>query len=564
MTSVAYDAGRRAWGTVPRVRAWLETVRPIALLGPAIVVQWLVTLGLALDVTHNGWLYYQGGDQLWYYGSGWLLGHGTLPRGLVGPGLPFIDIPFAWLGGPTLVPALPAIVLFQVLVLTPVALLCIYGIADRLGGRVFAYWATLCWIVVPLIGIKYTDLGFHQVYTEATLPQAYGLTAMADFPSMVATLVAVYFTFRVLDRTDAVDALTAGLAAGMAIAIKPSNSVFLLGPILALAWRRRFVGAAYMAAGLAPAILVLALWKYRSLGNLPLFSSAESRRLALGAGGAVVAFNPLHHYLQFDWAQLHNNLLGIKEHFWSMRVIEWLCFAGLIGLAKRTFTGALVVGGWFFAFVVTKGAYSQAGVLGGSLFRIMMPAFPAFLILLASLVYLLPRGKKGKWPSPPAPRTAFGGRTRLGLLGAGFVVFALSPLVAIAVATPLHGPNPRAYEVDVLLRTVDPGLRLSATRVGNGVLLRWNNPQPSAAKVFYRIWRGGAPNGGAVCVPVPNASDNCTLTMSDLGAQRGRGLVDRPGKGNWTYRLALQANWLHDPIAGDVFSIGPPVTVRVP
>ena len=101
MTTIAYDAGRRAWATIPRVRAWLENVQPARLLVPAIVVQWLVTLGLGLIVRHNGWLYYQGGDQLWYYGSGWLLAHGTIGTALVSPGLPFLDIPWALIGGPT-------------------------------------------------------------------------------------------------------------------------------------------------------------------------------------------------------------------------------------------------------------------------------------------------------------------------------------------------------------------------------------------------------------------------------------------------------------------------------
>jgi hypothetical protein len=562
MTTVAYDAGRRAWGALPRVRAWLESVRPVALLAPAIVAQWFVTLGLALDVRHNGWLYYQGGDQLWYYGGGWLLGHGILPRTLVGPLLSAFDIPFAWIGGPTLVPALPAIVLFNVLVLAPIAMLCIFGIAERIGGRVFAYWATVCWIVVPLIGIKYTDLGYHQVYTEVTLPQSYGLTAMADFPSMVATLVSVYFTFRILERTDIVDGLTAGLAAGVAFGIKPANAVFLLGPVLALAYRRRWRGGGYVATGLLPAVLVIALWKYRGLGQLPLFSSEAERRLALGVGAHVVAFNP-HKYVQFNWLQLETNLLGIKEHFWSMRVVEWMVLAGLVGILRRSLTAFLLVGGWFAAFIVTKATYLQAGIPGGSLFRIMMPAFPAFVLGLASLVYLWPRGRR-QWAKTPPVRSTLRPRTRFAVLGAAAAVLMLFPFVVIAAAQPLHGPNPRAYEVDVLIRTVDPSLQLTADVVGGRVLLRWKTSEPSAAKVSYHIWRSGRANGGAECTPVPGGSDNCTLTMRDLGAPPGRDWVDRPGRGTWTYRLGLSASWLGTPDTGDVYSVGPPVRVRVP
>ena len=33
---------------------------------------------------HNGWLYYQGGDQLWYYTTAWLLGDGDLPFTTIG------------------------------------------------------------------------------------------------------------------------------------------------------------------------------------------------------------------------------------------------------------------------------------------------------------------------------------------------------------------------------------------------------------------------------------------------------------------------------------------------
>src|SRR5712691_1766703 len=172
MTTYAVEAGRRAWETLPRLRLWLEEVRPARLLVPAIVVQWLTTLALALTVRHNGWLYYQGGDQLWYYVSGWLLAHGQIP----------------------------------------VALLCIYGIAKRIGGKLFAYWAVALWLMVPFIGIKFTDYLYHQRYTELTLPQGFGLTAMADFPSMVAVLVCVYFALRVIERPDTVDALAAGLA----------------------------------------------------------------------------------------------------------------------------------------------------------------------------------------------------------------------------------------------------------------------------------------------------------------------------------------------------------------
>jgi hypothetical protein len=564
VTTYAVDAGRRAWETLPRVRAWLESVRPATLLVPAIAVQWITTLALALTVRHNGWLFYQGGDQLWYYHGGWLLAHGQIPVAFVGVGWSAFLAPVAALGGPTLVPALPAIVLFDVLVLGPIALLCIYGIAKRIGGQVFAYWAVLLWLAVPFIGIKFTDYLYHQRYTELTLPQGFGLTGMADFPSMVAVLVCVYFALRVLEQPDAVESIAAGLAAGVAIAIKPSNSVFVAGLILGVLYRRRFVGAAYLLVGLAPAIATLALWKYRGLGYLPLFHAQGESKLALDAHQNLVAFNPLHKYIHFDWHKLNLNLLGIKEHFWSLRVVEWLVIAGLIGLSRRSLTAFLVVGGWFTAFVLTKATYPNASTDDASVFRIMMPAYPAFILLLASLVFLFPGRWRARFENARPSRSRIRPRRRLALLGASAAVFALYPLTLVAAASPLQGPQPRAYEAFGLLRSVDPGLRLTAAVVDHRVHLNWNDSQPAGTRVFYRIWRTKAANGGASCTPVPHAAANCQLAMDDLGAHYGGSWVDKPGRGTWVYRLGLAANWLNSPLYGDVYSFGPPVAVRMP
>jgi hypothetical protein len=566
VTTYAVEAGRRAWETLPRVRAWLENARPATLLVPAIAIQWSTTLALALTVRHNGWLYYQGGDQLWHWVSAWLLAHGQLPPTRIGHMWPAILAPLTSFGGPTLVPGLPGIVLLDVLVLGPIALLCIYGIAKQIGGKLFGYWATLLWLVVPFIGIKYTDHFYHQRYTELTLPQAFGLSAMSDFPSMVAVLVCVYFAFRIMKRPDTVDALACGLAGGTAFAIKPSNSIFLAGVILGLAYRRRLKGAAYVLAGLTPALVTLALWKYRGLGNLPLLQSQEAVRLAAGTHSQLVAFNPLHKYVHFDWHHLDLQIQAIKEHFWSARVIEWLVIAGLVGLARRSIGAALVVGGWFAAFVITKGTYQYASIDDASIFRIMMPSYPAFVLMLASLVFLFPR----RWrepaepvapPPPPAPGTA---RRRGMLLGGAAALFALYPFALVAAASPMHGPNPRAYISVGLLRSIDPALRLSATMDGRRVHLGWRNSQPPGTGVFYRIWRSKAPDGGATCTPIVNAADDCELTMQDLGARRSGRFVDAPGHGRWTYRLGLAANWLNDPFYGDVYSLGPPIVVRVP
>ena len=81
---------------LPRQLPW----EPWSLLVPLVFVQWI---GVALfwrAVTHNGWLFYHGGDQTWYYTSSWLLGRGDLPETQIGYGWSFLLTPLTWITGP--------------------------------------------------------------------------------------------------------------------------------------------------------------------------------------------------------------------------------------------------------------------------------------------------------------------------------------------------------------------------------------------------------------------------------------------------------------------------------
>ncbi|MGZ8741238.1 MAG: hypothetical protein ACXWZ8_11650, partial [Gaiellaceae bacterium] len=348
-------------------------MRVAYVLSALVAAQWLALLALALTVQHNGWLYYAGGDQLWHYSGAYLLAHGHLPPAYVGYGWSMMLLPVSWFAGPNLVSALPAIVILNTLVLLPVALLCVYSIASQIAGRIFGYFAALLWIVVPYLGILFVEPGYHQKYTELTLPQLLGLTSVPDFPATVALLVCAVFCLRAADSTGWQAAAAAGLAAGWSIAIKPSNAIFLVAPALLLIVERRRALLAF-GIGLAPAALTLALWKYRGLGELAA-APAESVRLASGAGDLI---RRIHSPSLNSWAHLHQVLNALREHFWVARVMEWLPVAGCIALLARSRRGFLLVGSWFIVFLLVKGTYIPASVEDASFFRIMMPAFPAY------------------------------------------------------------------------------------------------------------------------------------------------------------------------------------------
>jgi hypothetical protein len=552
---------RWLWGLVLAAVAALERAKPVRVLAVLVVAEWLVVAELARRVRHAGWIFYQGGDQLWYFTTGWLLAHGKLPQTPIGYLWPAILSPFAAVGGPDLVESLPAIVLLNVLVLLPIAMLALYGIAARIGGRLFGYWTLLLWIVVPLIGIRFTNFGYHQRYTELLLPQGLGLTALADFSTMVATIVAAYFCLRALvdQRPRTFDGVAAGLAAGAAIGIKPATALFLAGPILAFAFGRRWRLAATFVVSIAPALIVLAVWKERGLGYLPAFSSGAA--VPLAAGTHVVALGGIHlgRYVNLDWQHLQDNIRLIQEHFWSSRVIEWLVIGGAIGLARRSRPALLLVVGWFAAFVIVKGTYAQASVEDGSIFRILMPIFPAFVLLLACVPLLLPgmpRRLRPWTPALPSPSS----RTRWTLAGAALAVTAVIPLAAIAAASPVKGPKPAAAALSQMPVPIDVDLGVSTAVSANGVSIAWRKQSPLGGPVFYRVLRG---RDDMITCPPASAAEMCTLSMPEVGVTRDAAFEDKPPRGRWTYRIAVAANWLNDPAYGDVYFIGAPVSVVV-
>ena len=557
MTSetAAAPAGRTALGASwRRVRDRLLSVRVRYVLGALVGVQWLALLLLALTVRHNGWLYYAGGDQLWHYSGAYVLSHGHLPPAFVGYGWSVLLAPVAAVVGPNIVSALPAIVLFNTLILLPVALLCVYGIAERIAGRLFGYWAAALWVVVPYIGVLIVDSGYHQKYTELTLPQLLGLSSAPDFPSMVALLVSAYFCLRTLDSAGRQAPVAAGLAAGYSIALKPSNALYLFAPaVLLLA--RRWRAVVPFAIGLAPALLTLALWKYRGLGELA--AAPEPERLA-GVGDLA---HRIHNPSLNSWEHLHQVLLGLREHFWAARVLEWLPLAGIVALALRSLRGLLLLGTWFVAFLLVKGTYIPASVEDASFFRILMPAFPAYLLLAASTVLLVPRLRAEPGPSP----ARLAGRQLTASLAAAGVLFALLPAAVVAAAPTLQDGGKQAVTYSDSLLPVTGAVRPQASVSGGDVHLSWNGWRSRPAGVFYRVLRSypTLTNGGLGCSGTARGANDCRLYMETAGSTKARSFVDRPGPGRWTYRVGVAANWLDDPQFGDVTLLSRPVTVTV-
>jgi hypothetical protein len=567
VVSAALSTGERARGAGAAASRWIENVPPWRVLVVFLATQWALVAGIALSVRHNRWIYYQGGDQLWYYTGGWLLAHGRLGQPLVGLLWTAIDAPIAAIAGPNIANGYPAIVLFDVIVLLPVALLALYGTARLIGGRRFGYLTVFLWIAIPLIGIRFTDQGYHMRYTELTLPQAFGLTAMADFPTMVAAIVAAYFCARTVlsEAPRSVDAVAGGIAAGAAVSIKPATALFLLGPALAYLVSRRGRLAGCFLIGMLPALLALAVWKYRGYGHLPILNSAGSAS-SLGGGGVNRVVGGVNtHYLDFHWSHFTHELDQIREHFWSLRIIEWLVIAGLIGLGRRSRVGCALVGGWFGAFVVVKGGYANAGIEDASLLRLLIPTIPAFTILIASVPYLVPGSTRAVLEKPVPTPNIFSLRTSWALVGIAATATGVGPLALVARASPMQGrPSAAVIQTPLIPMGVDVGQ--TAVAHGTTVTLSWRPQHPSGGPVFYHIFRGRVSQQPFACIFPSPPAEQCKFTgATDLGTTMSPTFVDRRvPRGRWVYRVGIAANWLNDVRYGDVYVVSAPTVVKVP
>jgi hypothetical protein len=559
--SVAIAAGR--WGG-DTVDGLLE--RPRAVLGTLVAAQIALVLLLALSVEHNGWVWFQGGDQIWMTTTGWLLGQRDLPPTEIGYLWPGAQAPVTWATGPAYVQVLPPLVLAQVLVLGPIAVLCVYGIAAQIGGRLLGYWSALLWVIAPFAAIPLFVDRYHERWVEQFLPQALGLTAMSDFPSMVLVLAGAYFVVRSLAPGRMGDAALAGVLIGAGVGLKPPNLLVAVGAALAYVVARRWREGLACGVAIVPALLVLLLWKVRGLGQVPAFA-LEQAQVAAGSHPVAVDLK-LDRYLDLDFEHWKEQMNLLREFFWSQRVAQWAPFAGLIAvLSVRRGAIAALLGGWLAAYLVVKGFSPLASIESGSFWRLLMPAWPAYLLLFASIPLLVPTLARRlgdrvlpRATTPVAPRW----------IAVAAVVTVLVPGIAIAISSPLGRTEAQQqtvvqdFESGNILTPVDDGVQLAVQSDGASRRLSWTGGGSWRADVFYRVYRHDGSDEDTVCYQSGGTAWYCLLNSEPIATTRDLSFVDPEAPPTATYRIGVGTNWADDPEFGDVFAFSPPVEVGAP
>jgi hypothetical protein len=523
-----------------------------AVVAGLIGLQLLLTVLLSLSIEHNRWLWYQGGDQIWLTSSGWLLTHLEMPWAIIGFGWPVALSPIMALAGPSSVDAMPLTLVLNVLVLGPLATVSVYVLGARVAGRAAGLWCAALWVTVPYLAIPLFVDRYHERYVEQFLPQALGLGQMADYPSMVLVLVSAALVLRSIDARSVPDALLAGLVAGFAAGTKPANYLFLVGPALAYALGRRWREGLWFASAIVPATLTLAVWKWKGLGGLPVLTLDEVRTAAGTMAPPVASL--FERVDTLDWDAWQQNMSGLREYFWSGRLLQWAPLAGALVVARRSPPACGLLLGWMLSYVVIKGSSPVATVDTGSFFRILMPAFPAFLILVAMVPLLVPTLMRrfGSGLDPP-PIRPIGRR----VVVAGAILLGAVPLVLASVATTVSNPE-RVVVVDEILVPVDAeAVALRVERSGASQRLSWRAPT-DRARLFYRVYRTD-PGAQADTFCFETGATQCKLASNLLATTRETSITDGSPVSDATYRIGVAANWEDDSEQGDVFLLSAPV-----
>ncbi len=562
--SVVNVAARRGLDLAGAIERRLTAVRPAPVLAALVALQLAQALYFGFRTPHNGWIWYSGGDATSYWTEQWALGHLELPRAVVGYALPVF---YAWVplvAGPALVNGAAVIVILQVALLVPLALVLFWLVADRLFGRVYAWAAAALWVAGPLLLLHGFVPHYHWVFDQLFLaPHWFGFANMADLPSVVAVLACAWMSLRAFDTRSPTDAVVAGLLGGLMLAVKPSNGFFVPAVAVLLLGGRRYREAGLWTAGVVPALVTLTLWKVRGLGYLPITSSAYEHA-HLAAGHAVVAVSSSR-YLPFNLRHLYDELQNLREVFWSLRFLEFLGVAGLFGVIRKAPVRGLFVAVWFAGYCVVKASSSRSDFPSGTFFRLAEPGLPAYILLVVGVAFCLPRLGLRARAAAPALRPP---RLNPRVLVPAAVVLALVPFVFIAAVR-----NPAtmraAFDGNVVQEApLTRALQLTDSRNPDGTIrLSWKTPHIGSLKPGYVVYmtedyadNGCRPPTGGALVCKLDSMQRVGITQANSFVLTDHVLVQRS---RW-FRVALVASYQSWNANGDLMLVSGPVFTPPP
>jgi hypothetical protein len=288
--------------------------------------------------------------------------------------------------------------------------------------------------------------------------------------------------------------------------------------------------------------------------------SLQESRVALASGLPQVNYQ---RYVQLDWSHWREQMDSLREFFWSARLAQWAPFAGLLAVVRvHRVPIAALLGGWLGAFILVKGFDDRANIEENTFWRLLMPAWPAYLLLFAAIPLLVPRlaPSLGRRLLPPVSS-----RISPRWVALAVALTLLLPALATAASSQIQPPSPPAVVQDLgsstILTPVDAAIHLEVQPVTGANVLRWSAGSSWHANVFYRVYRKDGGGDDLLCSTAANVAWNCYAKGNPIATTRARTYVDRSPPATATYRVGVGTNWADDPEQGDVFALSPAVQV---
>ena len=269
----------------------------------------------------------------------------------------------------------------------------------------------------------------------------------------------------------------------------------------------------------------------------------DEARVAAGAG--LVALD-VDRYIELDLDHWRLQMDQLREFFWSARLAQWAPFAGLLAVIRvRRGAIAALLGGWLAAFLLVKGFSTRADIQANTFWRLLMPAWPAYLILFAAIPLLVPTlaRRLGDRLRPlefrPLPFRW--------VVVAAILAVAI-PTTAIAASSPSTRPERAVFQDDVgnfILTPIDDDVELDGERTSAGQRLSWTPGGPWLGDVFYRVYRidegpdvecehtDGSRSVYCFVRSVPIATTRDTEYL-DIDGLPERGTASASGRTGWT------------------------------
>ncbi|MDQ3121290.1 MAG: hypothetical protein M3Q59_01990, partial [Actinomycetota bacterium] len=244
----------------------------------------------------------------------------------------------------------------------------------------------------------------------------------------------------------------------------------------------------------------------------------------------------------------------LREFFWSARLAQWAPLAGLLAVLRvRQAPIAALLGGWLAAFLVVKGFSTRADIQANTFWRLLMPAWPAYLILFASIPLLVPTfarrlGDRIR-PASVSP-------VAWAWVAVAVALTVVLPAAVIAASSPSTRPERAVFQDDAgnyIMTPIAEDVDLQVETTDRGRSLSWTSGGPWRSDVFYRVYRHDGRD--VECENADGAiSFYCFIRSFPIATTRDTKYLDREAPPGAWYRIGVGTNWLDDDTQGDVFA----------